>query len=276
MLGGSLPVIQPEPDPIMTLRPLKTWIRNTARALGYDILPLRDMKDRDFSIHLGQLFRFLEIDCVLDVGANTGQYHDFLRDKVGYRGLIVSVEPVRHNIEILQSRRADDSRWDILGYALGRAESTLPIHVMKSDQFSSFLTPDNSAVPSFDGLNEAAHTETVPVRRLDDVLPVLQQRHGFRNIYLKLDTQGFDLEVLAGAQASLPGIKALQTEASIIGIYKDMPDYVETIRVLNQRGFDISGLYPISRDPGMRLIEFDCVMINRAVVATDTAARHAA
>ncbi|MEK9970361.1 MAG: FkbM family methyltransferase, partial [Ferrovibrio sp.] len=64
----------------MMLRPLKTWIRNTSRALGYDIIPLRDVKDRDFAIHLGQLFRFLQIDCVFDVGANTGQYHDFLRD----------------------------------------------------------------------------------------------------------------------------------------------------------------------------------------------------
>lgn len=247
----------------MMLRPLKDWIRNTSRALGYDILPLRDMKDRDFSIHLGELFRFLDIDCVLDVGANTGQYRDFLRDKVGYRGLIVSVEPVRRNIEILQIRSRDDSRWHVLGHALGRNDATMPIHVMKSDQFSSFLAPDNSAVPSFDHLNVPAHVETVPVHRLDDVLRNLREQFDFRRTYLKLDTQGFDLEVLAGGEASLPGIAGLQTEASIISIYQGMPDYVQTIRVLNEHGFDISGLYPISRDPSLRLIEFDCVMINR-------------
>lgn len=255
------------------LRPLKNWIRNTSRAMGYDIVPLRDVKDRDFAIHLGQLFRFLQIDCVLDVGANVGQYHDFLRDKVGYTGLIVSFEPVSRNVAVLEQRKQYDPKWEIVGHALGRNRGTLPIHVMKSDQFSSFLSPDNSAIPTFNGLNEASHTENVAVHRLDELLPELQRRHGFRNIYLKLDTQGFDLEVLGGATNVLPGILALQSEASIINIYEGMPGYMDTIRYLNACGFDISGLYPISRDPGMRLIEFDCVMINRNIAQRDAPGR---
>lgn len=258
----------------MMLRPLKTWIRNTSRALGYDIVPLRDMKERDFAIHLGQLFRFLQIDCVFDVGANVGQYHDFLRDKVGFTGTIVSFEPVSRNVAILQQRSAEDPNWEIVGHALGSSRSSLPIHVMKSDQFSSFLTPDNSSVPDFDGLNEPEHVETVAVYPLDEVFPVLQQRLGFRRPYLKLDTQGFDLEVVQGASATLRHVIAMQTEASIINIYEGMPGYMDTIRFLNERGFDISGLYPISRDPGMRLIEFDCVMVNRAIAATAAAPRH--
>lgn len=258
----------------MMLRPLKAWIRNTSRALGYDIVPLRDIKDRDFAIHLGQLFRFLQIDCVFDVGANVGQYRDFLRDRVGYTGLIVSFEPVSRNVTTLQQRSTQDPHWEIVGHALGSTRSNLPIHVMKSDQFSSFLAPDNSGVPEFNGLNETAHIETVAVYPLDEVFPVLQRRLGFRRPYLKLDTQGFDLEVLQGAAATLPGIVALQSEASIINIYEGMPGYMDTIRFLNARGFDISGLYPISRDPGMRLIEFDCVMVNRRVAETASAARH--
>lgn len=258
----------------MMLRPLKTWIRNTSRALGYDIVPLRDMKDRDFAIHLGQLFRFLQIDCVFDVGANIGQYRDFLRDKVGFTGTIVSFEPVSRNVAILQQRSAEDPRWEIVGHALGSSRSSLPIHVMKSDQFSSFLTPDNTGVPDFDGLNEPEHIETVTVYPLDEVFPVLQQRLGFRRPYLKLDTQGFDLEVMQGGAATLRNVVAMQTEASIINIYEGMPGYMDTIRFLNERGFDISGLYPISRDPGMRLIEFDCVMVNRAIAEASAAPRH--
>jgi FkbM family methyltransferase len=257
----------------MMLRPLKTWIRNTSRALGYDIVPLRDVKDRDFAIHLGQLFRFLQIDCVFDVGANVGQYHDFLREKVGYTGRIVSFEPVSRNIAVLQQRSAADPDWEIVGHALGSSRSTLPIHVMKSDQFSSFLAPDNSGVPEFNGLNETEHVETVAVYPLDEVFPVLQRRLGFSRPYLKLDTQGFDLEVVRGAAATLPQVLAMQTEASIINIYEGMPGYMDTIRLLNECGFDISGLYPISRDPGMRLIEFDCVMVNRTIAGHIAAPR---
>ncbi|MEK9970497.1 MAG: FkbM family methyltransferase, partial [Ferrovibrio sp.] len=179
---------------------------------------------------------------------------------------IISFEPVSHNVAILQQRSASDPKWEIVGHALGSTRSSLPIHVMKSDQFSSFLPPDNSGVPGFDGLNETEHVETVAVYPLDEVFPVLQRRLGFSRPYLKLDTQGFDLEVVRGAAATLPHVAAMQTEASIINIYEGMPGYMDTIRFLNERGFDISGLYPISRDPGMRLIEFDCVMVNRAAV----------
>ena len=59
---------------------------------------------------------------------------------------------------------------------------------------------------------------------------------------------------------------ALQTEASVIGIYKGMPTYMEMIRYLGERGFDLSGLYPVARDSSLRLFEFDCVMI-RAIDA---------
>jgi hypothetical protein len=47
----------------------------------------------------------------------------------------------------------------------------------------------------------------------------------------------------------------------VIGIYKGMPTYMETIRYLGERGFDLSGLYPVARDSSLRLFEFDCVMI---------------
>ena len=45
-----------------------------------------------------------------------------------------------------------------------------------------------------------------------------------------------------------------------------MPGYTETIHYLDERGFDITGLYPMSRDNALRLVEFDCVMINRAAI----------
>lgn len=72
-------------------------VLKVSRSPGYDIVPLRETHERDFALHLGQLLSKLEIDCVLDVGANVGQYRDFLRDQVLYRGTIVSFEPVtRH------------------------------------------------------------------------------------------------------------------------------------------------------------------------------------
>ena len=233
------------------LKIVKDSVLRVSRSFGYDIVPLRDMKERDFALHLRELLARLDIDCVLDVGANAGQYHDFLRDKVLYDGPIISFEPVSHHIDALRERSRGDRDWHIEGYALGSRDGSMPINVMVSDQLP----------------NVPCHTETVTVRTLDVVLPVLQERIGFDRPYLKIDTQGSDIEVLRGAGDSLPAVKALQTEASVIGIYKSMPSYMDTIRYLNERGFEITGLYPISRDRSLRLVEFDCVMINAAMVA---------
>ena len=168
------------------LKIVKDSVLKVSRSLGYDIVPLREMKERDFALHLRELLTHLRIDCVLDVGANVGQYHDFLRDKVLYDGPIVSFEPVGGHVELLRERARGDGDWHIEGYALGAREGSLPINVMASDQFSSFLQPDNSRTQDYDGLNVATRIETVKVHTLDVVLPMLRERLNFDRPYLKL------------------------------------------------------------------------------------------
>ena len=151
------------------LKIVKDSVLRVSRSLGYDIVPLREMKERDFSLHLGELLRQLEIDCVLDVGANIGQYHDFLRNKVLYEGTIVSFEPVSHHVACLRERAQADPNWHIEAHALGARDGNLSINVMVSDQFSSFLEPDNSKINDYDGLNVPSRTETVAVKTIDTV-----------------------------------------------------------------------------------------------------------
>ena len=219
------------------LHNIRRSIKRVSRSFGYDIVALRETQERGLALHLFQLFKALAVDCVFDVGANQGQYRDFLREHVLYDGMIVSFEPLSRNIDILHERSHDDANWIIQPYALGRAADERP--------------------------NQTAQREKVDVRKFDDVLCEMRRHLHIRNFYLKLDTEGLDLQVLEGAQAELSRCCALQTEASVIGIYRGMPNYVQTIQYLNQRNFDITGLYPIRRDPSLRLIEFDCVMINR-------------
>src|SRR5471030_413928 len=131
------------------LKIVKDSVLKVSRSFGYDIVPLREMKERDFALHLRALLKHLDIDCVLDVGANAGQYHDFLRERVLYDGPIISFEPVSRHVEHLRARARDDRDWHIEGYALGAKDTMMPINVMVSDQFSSFLQPDNSRVKDY-------------------------------------------------------------------------------------------------------------------------------
>jgi len=101
------------------------------------------------------------------------------------------------------------------------------------------------------------------MKRLDSIFEDLIAPLEKPQIYLKLETQGYDLKVVAGARRSLKRVAGLQSELAVQPLYEGMPGYLETLECLHQAGFDLTGMYSIARDNALRVIEFDCVMINR-------------
>ena len=243
---------------------LKALVRRSARRLDLEIVSRRGLPDRLFDVTLARIFEELAIDFVLDIGANKGQFRDRIRHEIGFRGPIVSVEPLADNIKTLRHRAERDPHWSIEGLALGRAAGVRTINVMKQDVFSSFLKPNEESASEFSGQNEILRTEPVQVDTLDALFGRLQARFQFKRPYLKLDTQGFDLEILQGGPRALTQFSALQTESSIVPIYEGMPSYTESLQFLHARGFDLSWIAPVTLDSQMRLIEVDCVLIRRA------------
>ena len=238
---------------------LKRLISTVAARNGYVVSPIWRLRDEDMARHLRSMFARLGVDCVVDVGANVGQYAKFLRNEVGFEGLIVSVEPIKANVEILRSLAAQDPHWRVEGVALGASPGRLTINVAKSTDLSSFLQPEHSNPTGFAHLSGAARTEEVEVRVFDDLLVSIEQLRLGR-IFLKLDTQGFDLEVLRGVGDTAP-ILAIQAEMSLIPIYEGMPDYLTALRAFAERGFVPSAMFPVNHTADGRLIEFDCLMV---------------
>lgn len=74
-------------------KPLKQILRNILNKTGFDIIRTKHQHN-SFKQHIKQVFHEKKIDCMLDVGANAGQYGKFLRDS-GFDGWIVSFEPVK-------------------------------------------------------------------------------------------------------------------------------------------------------------------------------------
>ena len=244
------------------LRKAKRMVESVASRLGYTIIPNWRLEHYDQERYLAKLFQLLEIDCVLDVGANRGQYRDFLRDYVGYSGTIVSFEPIPALVEELRARASTDPAWIIEGCALGSERKTAPFNVMSSSVFSSFLSPDHSKVSRFDRLNTVREQIVVDAFTLDERMACLSGRLGPRRTYLKLDTQGSDLDVAKGAAKTLKQVLALQTEVSFKPIYAGMPDFVAAIRSFEALGFEVSGLFKLTDVTFPELIELDCHMIS--------------
>ncbi len=230
---------------------------------GYEVKSAAYLESFEFSRHVAKLFRMCDIRCVLDVGANDGDYTEWLRREVGYKGLVVSFEPVRELVEQLRAKARHDPKWIVHDFALGSSNTRSQINVMQGHTFSSFLTPDHSTVTEFGDKNVVKHVEEVEVRTLDSVIGMLREQHQIENLYLKIDTQGFDLEVVRGAAGTLPEVRALQTEVATRTIYREMPTIHDMLTELGRHGFDVTGLFPVVRDSLLRVVEFDCVMINR-------------
>lgn len=231
---------------------------------GYSLVPHWKRDSEPQARYLAKLFKAFAIDCVFDVGANRGQYADFLRQRVGFRGRIISFEPIAALVAELGSKAARDPLWSVCGHALGEAESTLEFQVMASDRFSSFLTPYHGGTDQFTSKNAVARTESVVVRRLEDVMAECRERFGFARPYLKLDTQGYDLAVVRGAGPRIDDFVALQTEASVIPIYQGAPNFAETVRVIESLGFGLSAIFPNNPEHFPFMVEFDCHMVNRS------------
>jgi len=232
-------------------------LHRIARSFGYEIL--RRKKQATLGSHLDALFQRMRINCVVDVGANRGQFAESLR-AFGYQGRIVSVEPVVASYQQILERSSDDENWICYHLALGDFNGTERINVAKETALSSFLPPNEYVLRQF-APAVTAYVEEVEVRRLDDLFDEVIAGLDTPRVYLKLDTQGYDLRVVEGGLESLKAIGALQSEMSVLPISEGMPDYVTALRRFRQLGFEVTGIYSVTRDKNsLIMIEFDCVM----------------
>ncbi len=140
---------------------LKDLATRLAATLGYAVLPKWRLAQLPMAERLRKIFAAHSIDTVIDVGANKGQYRDFLRHHVGYRGSIVSFEPLPEFAASLKARAAADGNWTVHACALGAAAGELSLNVMAASVFSSFLQPISGG--TYAAENTVSRVEVVPV-----------------------------------------------------------------------------------------------------------------
>lgn len=214
--------------------------------------------------YLRRLLPLLAVDLVLDVGGNEGQYARFLRTRVGYRGLMVTFEPIPELAARLRKASARDPNWTIIEAALGDVSRNDFFNVMKSSPLSSLLQPSAEDSQRLISLNDVARRIPIQIRTLNDVFAENPNLAAAKSIYLKLDVQGFERKVLDGASAVLPRVAALQTELSVLPLYKDIPDYKELMRHVEQLGYVLSFIPSHNYDHFPDMIDFDGHFVQRA------------
>ncbi|MDP2025573.1 FkbM family methyltransferase [Sulfuriferula sp.] len=237
---------------------MKHWIKRGFRQFGLELSTCNGANKAGLRPDMESVLDIARPATVFDVGANKGQFRDFLRCEVGYGGDILSFEPIPELAEALAERAKSDSHWKVFPCALGAEPSTLALNVSDSTDFSSFLKVSGGTQALFPGAS-SQRTVQVPVQTLTDFTKTNRQDAPF---FLKLDTQGFDMNVIKGGLPVMQDCAAVLCEVSVIPLYEGQPTWREMITYLEALGFSIVGLYPVNRTRSMQVIEFDCLMIN--------------
>lgn len=187
-----------------------------------------------------------DVDLVIDVGAHAGEYGSNLREH-GYHGPIVSFEPVRSQFERLSAAAADDAAWECRNRAAGSAAGTATINVSGNDGFSSSLLKMKEAHERAVGDSRYERSEEIQVVSLDEELTDFDRSR--RHAYLKVDTQGFEHEVLRGGTSVLAGCRAVELELSLTPLYEGQLLAGEMIELMREHGFRPTHLEPEFVDP---------------------------
>lgn len=175
-----------------------------------------------------------KIDLVLDVGANVGQTGELLR-QVGYKRRIVSFEPLPSAHEKLTERAASDSLWTVAPRtAIGDSNGTATIFESEASDVSSLLTANEDMYKAFHKTNVVGEQETT-VATLDSLYGDYAKPND--RVYLKIDTQGYEKNVLLGATETLKKIVGLQVELSLLPLYDGETTYLELLQMIHDLGF---------------------------------------
>jgi FkbM family methyltransferase len=182
------------------------------------------------------LMRHERIDTVLDVGANEGQFGADLRAR-GYRGRIISFEPVPEVHARLARRAHRDGQWETHRIGLGAAAGEMPMRVAAASVCSSFREPTAYFSGRFAGALAARH-ELVPVERLDHILAA--RALDLDRTYLKIDTQGFEKQVLLGTGKRLGEMRVVQLEIATCALYEGQETLLPMLAWMTAQGFTIA------------------------------------
>lgn len=203
-----------------------------------------------------RLFEGHGVDLLFDIGANVGQYATEMRD-LGYRGWIVSYEPLASAFCELDGAAAREAMWKTVHRGLGSHAGPAVLHVAGNSQSSSLLPMLNLHVRSAPE-SAVIGTETVTI----ETLAMALDEHAAlgKRPFVKIDAQGYERKILESGGAALERVSGLQLEMSLVPLYEGESLMTEIIGYVESLGFVPMSLEPGYTDPGTgRLLQVDGV-----------------
>jgi FkbM family methyltransferase len=215
----------------------KAAVKDALRALGFELQ--RFDPDGSFAKRRQRLLESMDVDLAIDVGAHAGEFGRALRHG-GYRGRILSFEPVSAHFALLRQRSAADRDWACEQAALGRRSGEVEINIAGNEGFSSSLRPMTPRHEAGDSRSAYIGTEKVRMQTLDGAVEV----DSSRKVFLKVDAQGYEEEVLAGGSKTLSRCHVVELEVAFVELYANQALFGEIVDGMRERQLLLTDLEP--------------------------------
>lgn len=197
---------------------------------------------------------------VIDVGAHQGQFSLFAATRFPH-AMLWAVEPLAEPRARLERVLAGRPGVTVIPLAASRTRGTAAFHVSRASDSSSLLEITAANTQAFPGTDEARviEVQTAPLDELVDGAALA------RPCLLKIDVQGGELDVLAGAERTLQSIDEALVECSFVELYRGQALAAAVVSHMSQRGFELAGTYSLSRDAGGRRLQADFLFRRRSL-----------
>jgi FkbM family methyltransferase len=229
----------------------KRALRAAARKFGYYVGDYTN----SVQSRRQQLLTWYQVDHVHDIGANTGQYAIELR-RHGFVGSIWSFEPVGLAYHALSNVSSRDPTWSCWKVAVGAEPGETVIQVSKDTQYSSVLAITERSLEA-SSETRAIYTEPAVVKTLD----VLASGAPEVPTIVKIDVQGFEEQVLAGALETLKKSVMVEMELSMVALYEGQILIQDQLAICDNLGFTLALTEPVMRHPSGSALQINGIFV---------------
>lgn len=246
----------------MIFKPMKSIVKQIANLLGFEVC--RMMPSSSACAQIVSALKLVETDTVFDIGANTGQFVKYIRN-AGYQGKIISFEPLKSATMYLTESVKRDPRWMLHERcAIGNYDGEVEINIAGNSVSSSVLSMHPSHAEAALG-SAYVSSEKVSIKMLDSIASQYFNRNS--KLFIKIDTQGYEWQVLDGAAETLGRAQGLICELSLIPLYEGQKLWRDVIDRLDQEGFMLWALQKGFTDPRTgQSLQMDGIFLRRDVL----------
>ncbi len=241
------------------MKNIRQLVKKLIQRTGYDLIKFPPLPES--TIRRRAFFKTEMFDVIIDIGANIGQFAQYTRNQLKFENKIISFEPLTSAFESLKLNASKDPKWAIFNCAIGNELGKKEINIAGNSFSSSLL----EMLPAH--LDAAPHSkyerkEWIEVKPLDSFLETAFKKT--EKIFLKIDTQGFEKQVLDGAKESLKFISTIQLEMSLVPLYQGELVFREMYPILMGLGYTLIDFEAGFTDPTTgRLLQIDGIFQRR-------------